>query len=1099
MIKPVDFKIRQAALDVEHSFIVKAPAGSGKTTLLIKRYLRLLTTVNNPEEIIAITFTRKAASEMAAKVLHALGCDDENQSKADLELIQLAKAAREHSDSQDWDLIKNPSRLRIQTIDSLSQHLVRQMPWSAGFGAAPTSVADDMTQLYQQAARQSLLSALSGERQSLHAQRLFLAVDNDFSRVCSLLVSMLEKRDQWQRLLLNDLSATDLRHTLEANWKRSAEHILELCAQQLSAQIKTELLICARYAAENIYKSDPESPICRLKDIEEFPDSTISNLEIWRGFTSLLMTKKGSRFKLRSSSPQGVTKSIGFPTEKDGGDLSIKKQFQTLLKEFDELSLDEHFSIIQGLPDSAFSDVQWELLESLIEVLTYAVAELTVVFQQRGVCDHIEIAQRSNAALGEDTNPTDLSLRLDYQIKHLLIDEFQDTSHSQMELFHRLTAGWHADEGRTVFLVGDPMQSIYRFREADVGIYLGVFNHGLGNLPIKSLELTENFRSAKHLIEWVNQSFTAIFPSHDDQQSGAVKFVPSTAHHQHIENEDTVNFYRIEKDSEAKRVRNLLKDLLNQSGTMKDIAVLARSRTHLNEIIELLKQGDISYQGVKLDKLITRSCIQDILALTLALTHLGDKLSWLSVLRAPWCGLGLDDLTHIAQAGVDKTIWQVMQNPPDSISESGIYRIDRLRNILSPALTQVGRMPLQLVVMETWGSIGGPDTVSENDLLNIEAYLQQLAKLQCAGQIKDLSQLHRSMDDLWAVTGAGESIIKLMTMHNAKGLEFDVVILPGLYKKPRPDDSKLLIWNQYLLQRSKSSLLVSPIKTAEQDNRRYDFIKNIDTKAQFEESKRLLYVACTRARHQLHLFVSDKPAAGSLQAVMHSVVENQLAEKESVEVQAGGNENNVFYQRLPLDYKNFSTSSELTLALQNTVGGIVEYQWVGVSAKHIGTILHEVIYAIAQKNSALVNNDQHWKNKLLSMGVEQDHLSIALSQIKCVTKNMLQEARGEWILSTDHRQQKNEWALTAQLDGRLENIIIDRTFIDVDDVRWIIDYKTSVHEGGNIDGFLDSEVERYREQLDKYAAVMRLNETNSINLGLYFPLLDQWRQWTYAD
>ena len=110
-------------------------------------------------------------------------------------------------------------------------------------------------------------------------------------------------------------------------------------------------------------------------------------------------------------------------------------------------------------------------------------------------------------ALGTPDEPTDLLLSLDVRVHHLLVDEFQDTSNSQWELLERLTAGWEAGDGRTVFVVGDPMQSIYRFRDAQVGLFLHARRAGLPGVKLEPLTLSTNFRSQAKIVEWVNQVF----------------------------------------------------------------------------------------------------------------------------------------------------------------------------------------------------------------------------------------------------------------------------------------------------------------------------------------------------------------------------------------------------------------------------------------------------------------------------------------------------------------------------------------------------------------------------------------------------------------
>ena len=112
---------------------------------------------------------------------------------------------------------------------------------------------------------------------------------------------------------------------------------------------------------------------------------------------------------------------------------------------------------------------------------------------------------------------------------------------------------------------------------------------------------------------------------------------------------------------------------------------------------------------------------------------------------------------------------------------------------------------------------------------------------------------------------------------------------------------------------------------------------------------------------------------------------------------------------------------------------------------------------------------------------------------------MLNDERGLWILSNEHTEQENEYAISGIVDNKLVNAILDRTFIDANGVRWIIDYKTSRHEGENRDGFLDHEQERYQNQLNKYALLMSGLEENDIKLGLYFPLLEGWREWRFKQ
>jgi len=119
----------------------------------------------------------------------------------------------------------------------------------------------------------------------------------------------------------------------------------------------------------------------------------------------------------------------------------------------------------------------------------------------------VQVAHAAVHALGAADDPSELLLSLDARVSHILVDEFQDTSVSQWELLERLTSGWEAGDGRSVFLVGDPMQSIYRFREAEVGLFLHARHAGLGSVALESLTLTTNFRSQAGVVDWVNAFF----------------------------------------------------------------------------------------------------------------------------------------------------------------------------------------------------------------------------------------------------------------------------------------------------------------------------------------------------------------------------------------------------------------------------------------------------------------------------------------------------------------------------------------------------------------------------------------------------------------
>jgi len=111
---------------------------------------------------------------------------------------------------------------------------------------------------------------------------------------------------------------------------------------------------------------------------------------------------------------------------------------------------------------------------------------------------------------------------------------------------------------------------------------------------------------------------------------------------------------------------------------------------------------------------------------------------------------------------------------------------------------------------------------------------------------------------------------------------------------------------------------------------------------------------------------------------------------------------------------------------------------------------------------------------------------------------LINDERGQWILNGGYEIQENEYPVSGIYQGKLVNIIIDRTFVDEDGVRWVVDYKTSRHEGPDVDTFLDQEQERYQAQLEKYGALIKALDARPVRLGLYFPLLQGWKEWAYT-
>ena len=243
-----DRRAREAALDAARSFIVQAPAGSGKTELLIQRFLALLARVAVPEEVVAITFTVKAAGEMRARVLDALNASRAGrgpESEHERRTLDLAAAVLRADGERRWGLTDNPGRLRIQTIDSLCTSLSAQMPLLSRLGAVPKPT-EDADELYREAARETL-ALLEEPGSSAPVAALLRHLDNDTGRAEELLARLLARRDQW------------LRHHRRFDRTGLTQCLINLVSDRLQQAraalpggMVAELLFCARYASANL-------------------------------------------------------------------------------------------------------------------------------------------------------------------------------------------------------------------------------------------------------------------------------------------------------------------------------------------------------------------------------------------------------------------------------------------------------------------------------------------------------------------------------------------------------------------------------------------------------------------------------------------------------------------------------------------------------------------------------------------------------------------------------------------------------------------------------------------------------------------------------
>lgn len=1123
----VDRDQRLQALDPSRSFCVTAPAGSGKTEILIQRFLRLLSRVEKPEEILAITFTRKAAAEMRERILQALADASDQRPCREPHHQQtrsLADAVLVADSRYDWNLQNNSTRLRIMTIDSFCAAITRQMPILSSFGSQPT-VADDALPYYRQASREMLKLLETSHAVARDIATLLDCFNNDWQKLESLLEQMLARRDQW----LMHMGIKDDPEAAQQLIHKTLEQLIEDQLQQVLAclgSLAIELTELVNISVGNLRQSTPDSELVLGGEFDSFPTANISDLNHWRQACSLLMTADGKSWR------KTLDKRQGFPPEEKANKQRLLALIRELAQTEGSLAL---FQLLKLLPDAKLDDEEWRLITALSHVLPILAAQLFVVFQQHGAVDYSQISMSALDALGSEQEPTELGLKYDYKIRHILVDEFQDTAINQYRLLERLTSGWQEYNAatpsapNTLFIVGDGMQSIYGFRDANVGLFVQAQQYGINGISLENLHLQTNFRSDRQIVDWVNASFATAFPTEANIERGDIDFRPATAHRQSSSAKSvTLKGFCGEtaRQMEADYICELVADAVADQHC-ESVAILVRSRSHLAEILPRLSDAGISWLAHDIDPLVQRSAIVDLLSLCRAVLNPADRIAWLSVLRSPLVGLGLQDLHQLA-AGPDgrgrkqAIPWRIMQTEIcEPLSEEGGLRISRLQQILSAAQKDRERKELRVWIESIWLALGGPGSLSKDserdDVLVFFGLLEEMQQ-----QSVDFSSevLQRRVEKLFA-NGSTDSNCKVhvMTIHKAKGLEFDRVILPALGRKPAANDKPLLLWQEYSNDRGFNGLLLAAKADAEPGKRSlYNYLGKDKERRTEIETTRLLYVAATRAAKQLYLTTElqydekredyKAPVARSLLKPIWPVFQNEatcmLDESSAAEDQFS---ENPVPQELPGTLKRplpdwtlpaLPKGLELDLfrggELENTGAQLNRLKpETNKDARSIGTVVHLTLENLAGlplsqlENFAVESYTDIWSASLLQLGVSRSRLTSLLPMIENALKPMLEDETGRWILSSARESAVCEFAVShRQTNGQCSQLILDRSFI-YEGERWIIDYKTSSPGADeSLEDFLDRQAREYRPQLQIYKAAMLGLESTPIRTALYF-------------
>ncbi len=1199
-----DKAAREAAIqDIDKSYIVTAPAGSGKTRLMTERILNILAHdegLMKPEEIVAISFTNKAADELRVRLLKALDDDDKPSDKVDLEL---AKQALARNKEKGWKLREMPERLRVSTIDSFFAKVLREYAQSSELGTVPTIAADDVERkaIYREAA----LTTLDYERleendeQGRETIRAFLDLfSNRKQAAIDALIELFETREQWMKAFIE--KDADGKYTVRENFLTdNIARLSNLCKffvdknfnDFLSTVEKNQCLpelldlptkIDDDYEKKELYKvfdslpSGATTETLRKSDIK-------TKIELMTAWQDFLLTKDGKYRKIIA----GFTKK--------NPDRACREEFVEKCRNCEKCEAFINTKKLAKLNEAvAIPDdpkhVEWKALEALVRILPSALEELDALWIKYGKLDFIGIAEAAIDILQKMT--------ADNGIRHLIIDEFQDSSQRQYDMISAITKNWNSSDGRTVVVVGDPMQSIYRFREADVSLFINAIETKTiargGKKPFEFdevLRLTKNFRSTKELVTRFNEKFSGIFGNEYDKMTGAVKYTEAVSDNKkqgggaddfevkpewkegnsvgQVVDEVMTFLAETERCEEKKccAIATALKETTaptERCEEKKCCAILVPKRTCLSTILYELRKEKISYQAVEIDDLNQRQVITDLSALTSALLHIEDSVSWLAVLRAPWCGLTLDELAAYAPQYVETdengqssekkvyvSVWEKVCNAVNDATAPA--RVKRVHGILAPAVKDAYiTSRFARLVERVWVRLGGPACLNDSgDTEAARLYFDLLSGMERDGTARDNDALANKLEKIKAPARIDPEAarVQVMTVHKAKGLEFDTVILPAGDKSvagrnndpsilvrangktPDPDDMVFAC----------SKIPVSMFGDAETDKNgkvKYkvkSFIESwLETPREENEYKRLFYVAATRAKRKLIITYKPYKKTPNIDSWCGMLGEQKPEEQKAESPDstdktekitrlpedwaftpdaqegaalpvANGMENDEVTERENAEIVTQEETEKVdeTAAAENAhdraiVGKIAAYS-VAIAA---GVVTHAFLeeYAKAGNGSdTKAPSDDDIKLRLQQESVYHEAgLDDGVEKVRDAIRDTI-EKHPEML--SRHDEDFYELPLTTVEDGMFKNYIIDRLWRSGDE--WIIvDYKTTDLKSKGQKELTESvrkklidkiETSKYDRQLMNYGklVVKRFGaDPKKVRQYLYFPLMN---------
>ncbi len=845
---------RERALDISSGFHLEAPAGSGKTSLLTARFLKLLGMVDHPRQVLALTFTNKAAGEMRERVgrflnLAAKGAAPENETDAEL-LASADKALCAHEKIK--ELLLSGEILRIQTFHSFCYSVVARAPLEAGIAPGSTLMDDNEQQFFLRETVDSALREIAGRHPDDPArgalQNRLLYLNNSWRHLADEMEDLLQRREGMLDLV-RELGF----ERSDGRLSKRVRGLIENSLQSLAADFATCSLARGWTQFLEDISAAGASAACSLP--ARIPPPKWESIGEWICLADTLLTKNGDVKKQlgpKAGFYSGFAKTCWGEAFQDISCLTAEKLHAVRLLP----------SIDSPLRDP---DTLWDLV-----LLFHAVLD-SFDARCRGMRS-LDYAALEMAALRlfDSSQPSDLQLILDQQIRHILVDEFQDTSRGQWDLLKKLCAGWTRGDGRTLLLVGDPKQSIYAFRKAEVRLFMeaarGLPLEDGEKVALEPLVLETNFRSRPYLIDWCNSLFGQTVMAGHDPDFDEVPFSPAVPRppSEDFKPAGTAQVPELalflewpDRESarrrEARWLAGKVAAAVQKNGPSYEIGILLFSRTHLPIYLEALQEFKIPVQVKEGLKLLGRPEVRALRTLSRAMVLPHDDLAWAAQLRSPWLFLDFDRIRAISAEEPEPWVEKIR-----CFAEKD-GEVKRFWDALGTAWRSIGHEPFWRVVESAWLELGGTEITGKRwgsrGLNCCRRFLDMVREAEQGEPVGTLTKLEQLLESAYEPVDPDTALsnVSIMTVHGAKGLEFDTVFIP--YMDWNPAAGKKGQPPPYMLEPMPGSgdylLAPRPDRLMGEEDPLYNLLRKLRSQRKLGESKRLFYVAATRARSEL--------------------------------------------------------------------------------------------------------------------------------------------------------------------------------------------------------------------------------------------------------